>query len=55
MDETDDSAGTGAEHQACAPASAPVDHLRRVRLYFILQEYQVATQEHVQIVDRQQI
>lgn len=34
--------------------SAPVDHLRRVHLYFIPQEDQVITQD-VQSVDRQQI
>jgi len=34
---------------------APVDRLRRVHLYFIIQECQVITQEHVQSVDRQKV
>lgn len=34
---------------------APVDHLRRVKLHFILQEHQVIIQQCVQCVDRQEI
>lgn len=35
--------------------SAPMDSLKRVHFYFIPQEHQVITLEHVQCVDRQQI